>query len=302
MTRLVPLVAVALWVGSTLVCAELRWSTRRNLHDRVRPYVAGNGRASRPIGVLSVASFRDVLAPVAHQFGDRLAQLGGVHDDVATRLHRVHDPDDPITFRLRQFGWSLGALLAGAAATIVAAPPPLIALLLVAGSPTLTFLVIEDRLQRRSVAWQRAVFDELPVAAEQLGMLLSSGYSIGAAVARLGRRGHGAVARDLRRVSTRAQQGLSDTEALREWADGAGVEEVHDLVAVLALDRETTDLGRLVSDEAHRVRNAAHRLQIERIERRAQQVWIPVTVAALVPGVLFLAAPFLQAMQLFSGG
>ncbi|MEZ5207903.1 MAG: hypothetical protein R2690_13215 [Acidimicrobiales bacterium] len=77
---------------------------------------------------------------------------------------------------------------------------------------------------------------------------------------------------------------------------------MHDLVAVLALDRETTDLGRLVSDEAHRVRNAAHRLQIERSERRAQQVWIPVTVAALVPGVLFLAAPFLQAMQLFSGG
>jgi hypothetical protein len=30
-------------------------------------------------------------------------------------------------------------------------------------------------------------------------------------------------------------------------------------------------------------------------------VWIPVTVAALVPGVLFLAVPFVDALRLFGG-
>jgi hypothetical protein len=30
-------------------------------------------------------------------------------------------------------------------------------------------------------------------------------------------------------------------------------------------------------------------------------VWIPVTVATLVPGVLFLAVPFVAALQLFTG-
>ena len=37
------------------------------------------------------------------------------------------------------------------------------------------------------------------------------------------------------------------------------------------------------------------------MERRGQQVWIPVTVAALVPGAIFLAIPFIEALRLFAG-
>ena len=40
---------------------------------------------------------------------------------------------------------------------------------------------------------------------------------------------------------------------------------------------------------------------VESIERRTQMVWIPVTVAALVPGVIFMAVPFVEALSLFSG-
>ena len=40
---------------------------------------------------------------------------------------------------------------------------------------------------------------------------------------------------------------------------------------------------------------------IEAIERRTQQVWIPVTFAALVPGVLLMGVPFVDALSLFSG-
>ena len=38
---------------------------------------------------------------------------------------------------------------------------------------------------------------------------------------------------------------------------------------------------------------------IEQIERRSQQVWIPVTVAALLPGAIFIAIPFVQALRAF---
>ena len=72
--------------------------------------------------------------------------------------------------------------------------------------------------------------------------------------------------------------------------------------AVLALNREATDLGRLITEEARTIRRDAHRHLIETIERRAQQVWIPVTVATLVPGVLFMVVPFVQAMRLFTTG
>jgi hypothetical protein len=79
------------------------------------------------------------------------------------------------------------------------------------------------------------------------------------------------------------------------------VDGVERLVAVLALNREAGDLGRLISEEARSIRREVQRELIETIERRGQTVWIPVTVATLVPGVLFLAVPFIEALRVFSG-
>ena len=47
------------------------------------------------------------------------------------------------------------------------------------------------------------------------------------------------------------------------------------------------------------MRRESQRRLIERIERRNEQVWIPVTVATLVPGVVFLMIPFLDALGSF---
>ena len=142
---------------------------------------------------------------------------------------------------------------------------------------------------------------EVMMSIAGLFMLLSAGYSLGAALNRLSRRSHGAVSQDLEIVCGRIRQGLSEIDALREWADLAQVDALDRLVAVLALNREAGDLGRLITEEARTIRADAHRRLIETIERRAQQVWIPVTVATLVPGVLFMAVPFVEALQLFTG-
>ena len=178
---------------------------------------------------------------------------------------------------------------------------PLVVLgaLAVVGAPLLAFLVIEQQVITASTRWQRRLFLELPVVSEQIGMLLSAGYSLGGALERISRRGSGACARDLQRVGRRIRQGLSEAEALEEWAELADVPALHRLVGVLSLNRDTGDLGRLIAEEARAVRREVHRQLITQIDRRAQQVWIPVTVATLVPGTLFLAVPFLQAMRLF---
>ena len=84
----------------------------------------------------------------------------------------------------------------------------------------------------------------------------------------------------------------------RRWPTSTPLDR---LVAVLALNREAGDLGRLIAEEARAIRRDVQRELIETIERRGQQVWIPVTVATLVPGVLFLAVPFIEALRLFSG-
>jgi hypothetical protein len=101
-------------------------------------------------------------------------------------------------------------------------------------------------------------------------------------------------------VAGRIRQGLGEVEALREWAAVADVDALHRLVGVLALNHQAGDLSRLISDEARAVRRDVHRQLVETIERRSQQVWIPVTVAALVPGVIFLAVPFIEALRLFA--
>ena len=169
------------------------------------------------------------------------------------------------------------------------------------GGAALAFLLVEQRLAAESARWQRRIFLELPVVAEQLGMLLGAGYSLGRRAVAARRRGaRERAASDLERVTGRVRQGLTEVEALREWAEVADVDALRRLVGVLALNRQAGDLGRLIGDEARSIRRDVHRELIETIERRGQQVWVPVTVAALVPGVIFLAVPFVEALRLFS--
>ncbi len=301
MPRLLAASAVLLWVGATLLLAELRWFSRPSLATRLRPYAPGGfGAASGERGILSVASFREVVGPLARMIGSRLAGALGVREDLGTRLRRIHDPLDATAFRVRQLGWAGGALAAGALVAAATTPPPVIALLLVVGAPLLAFLIIEHLIARRSERWQRRVFLELPVLSEQLGMLMGAGFSLGAALNRLATRGTGACARELVVVCGRVRQGLSEVEALREWAALADVDALTRLTAVLALNREAGDLGRLVAEEARNIRREVQRELIQEIERRAQQVWIPVTVATLVPGAVLLAVPFVEALRLFS--
>ena len=59
---------------------------------------------------------------------------------------------------------------------------------------------------------------------EQLGMLLGAGYSLGGALNRLAAAGSGACAQDLAGVCGRIRQGLSEVDALREWAAVADVD------------------------------------------------------------------------------
>jgi len=301
MPRLLAASAVALVVGSTLVLSELRWFSRQPLVDRLRPYGPGSATdiASRS-GLLSVASFREVIGPLARQTGERLASLLGVSEDLSVRLARVHSPMDATTFRVRQMGWSAAALGGGALLAAGTRPPLAITLVLIVGAPALAFLVVEQQLATQSDQWKRRIFLELPVLSEQLGMLLGAGYSLGGALNRLAARGSGASAQDLAGVCGRIRQGLSEVDALREWAAIADVDALTRLVAVLSLNREAGDLGRLVADEARSIRRDVQRELIEQIERRAQQVWIPVTVATLVPGAVLLAVPFLEALRLFS--
>ena len=299
--RLAVLSGLVLWPGATLLLSRWRWFSRPPLVRRLRPYTPAGLSTPDRNGVLSVESFREVVAPLSRALGERLARLFGVSEELAVRLERVHSPLDVTSFRVRQIGWSIGGLGAGAMGSVVLHVPPGVAVLLLLGAPLMAFLIVEQRLASASARRQRRLFLELPVVSEQLAMLLSAGFSLGSALNRLAARGQGVCAEDLRRVTGRMRQGLSEIDALREWADVAKVEALDRLVPVLALNRGTSDLGRLVSNEARAIRKDVQRQLVETMEQRGQKVWIPVTVATLVPGVIFLSIPFIEALRMFSG-
>jgi hypothetical protein len=301
MTRLLLLSGLVLWAGATLLLSTTRWFARRPLTDRLRPYTPGGLAPSHRSGLLSLESFGEVVGPLSRRVGERTARLFGVSEDLAVRLARIHSPLDVTSFRVRQLGWVVAAFGIGSVLALATGAPAAVGVLLVLGLPLLAFLLLEQQISSQSARWQRRLFLELPVVSEQIGLLLSAGYSLSGALDRVATRSHGACGQDLQRVTGRIRQGLTETEALREWAQLADVDAVDRLVQVLALNREASDLGRLISEEARSIRRDVQRELIERIERRGQQVWIPVTVATLVPGVIFLSVPFLDALSLFSG-
>jgi tight adherence protein C len=297
--RLALLLGCSLWLGAALLLSQLRWFSRAALADRLRPYVAGV--AIRPSGLLTAASFRDAVGFLAERFGRRLARAVGVHEDVALRLRRIHAPIDATAFRLRQVGYSVAGLgVAALTALALRLSAPVASVFVLAG-PLLAFLVEEQRLSTASSRWQRSLFLELPVVAEQIALLLAAGWSLTSALNRIAVRGSGVAARDLQRVCRRIRQGVSEVDALREWMQLERVPALDRLVAALELNRDTSDLARLIGEEAKAIRREVHRELIEAVERRDQQVWIPVTVATLVPGVLFMAIPFVEALRLFGG-
>jgi tight adherence protein C len=291
---------VLAWLGFSLLLSELRWFARRPLADRLLPYLTGGSHREARTGLLSVSSFGEVVGPLAATIGEHLSRAFGVHEPLATRLDRFHCPLDPTTIRVRQLGWAAAGLLVGTAIAGLAGVPAPVGALLVLGTPLLAFLLVEQQVANQSQRWQRRLFLELPIVSEQVGMLLSAGYSLGGALDRISARGNGACATDLGRVGQRVRQGLSESEALREWAELAQVPAVSRFVGVLTLNRETGDLGRLIAEESRAIRREAHRELLAQLDRQAQQVWAPVTLATLLPGTLLLAVPFLQAMQVFT--
>lgn len=299
LSRLLALAALVFWLGAALMLSQVRWFRRSALAERLQPYAPGGMRGrppARPVG----PDLRRTVAPLVARWGHRLASAVGVQEDAAIRLARIHSPLDAGAFRLHQ----LGRVALGAAGGLVLAtalrPPLSLAVLFVVGGPLLAFLIVEQGLAQASERRQRRIFLELPVVSEQMGMLLGAGYSLGGAIGRLAERGSGACAEDLALVSGRIRQGLSEIAALQEWSARADVEALGRLVAILALNREAGDLGRLAAEEARTIRRDVQRQVVEQIERRSQQVWVPVTVATLVPGAVLLAVPFIEALRLFS--
>jgi len=288
----------AAW-GAALLLSAAPWFRRTSLVARIGPYSKRRPAAPRPT---TGATLRQLAVPILELWGARASRALGVTQDLAARLERAGRVVDPAAFRLRQATSGTVTLLLVGAAVLALRAPPVLSVVGLVGLPVLVMLLEERRLSAAIDEVRRQIRAELPVVAEQLGLLLSAGYSLPSAISRLAERSDGAVAADLRQVTRRVRQGMGTSDALGEWSLRANIDAVDRLVAVLRLHDDAGDLGALIAEEARSIRAAAHRDLVEVIERRSQLVWVPVTVATLVPGLIFLAVPFMSAMAQVTGG
>jgi len=303
MTRLDAVVLLGLWGGVTLLLAELRWFSGRDLVARIAPYLPGHPPGSpRRVGVLSWEGLTAAMGPLAEAIGALTSRLLGVREELDRKLTRIGADDDLRRFRTRQAVWAVASTTAAVSLAAAAGAAWWMLFPIGVGAAVLSWLTVEQKVVAASERWQRALGAELPLVAEQLGMLLSSGYSLNGAIARVAERGRGVSGTAMAGVHRRIRQGIGEVDALRELADLAGVPAVDRLVGVLALNRESNDLGPLIAAEARAARLSVHRDLLASIERRGQIVWIPVTVATLVPGVIFMAVPFVDAIRSLTGG
>lgn len=304
MTPVTAFALAVLLAGSALLSEAVPWCRRPPLTRRLRPHsrASADGAPATPRTDRSDRVWwLDVATPTVRRLGDLTSRALGATEPLERRLSGAAWSTTVDDFRLRQLQHGLAGLAAGALVATVVHRRPVLALAALLAGPVLGAMVEEQRLAAALSDRRRRIRLELPVVAEQLAMLVGAGASLPAALARLGERGSGVVAEDLRRVVRRVRHGLDAAAALDEWADATDDDAVRRLVSVLALHREATDLGRLIAHEARSTRQESHRELVESIERRAQLVWIPVTVATLVPGVLFLSVPFVAALSGVAG-
>ena len=316
MTAVELLSAAALFTGSSLLLSGVRFLRRTPRHERVADYIApflsgpGSGGPQR-IVVAGEAGhgnqhspaqrFVSVLSPVAVTLGNRLARAGGIHQGLEGRLQAAGRPDDVVQFRTSQFTTALVVLgLAGLVVLSLGTSAAVSAALLV-GAPAIALLAPEQALEGAIQRRRDRLEDELPLVAEQLGVLMASGMSLGTALDRIAARGNGVAAREIAIAQVQVRRGTAQIDALKAFAERLHSASAERLVGVLSMHRETRDVGPLLATEARSMRESAQRRLIETIERRAQLVWIPVTVATLVPGLILIGIPFVSAMSRIAG-
>ena len=142
---------------------------------------------------------------------------------------------------------------------------------------------------------------ELPTDLEKLGIYLGAGHSISGAIRKIASNASGSTFDLFRNLENSLNSGMELEEALDEIKRSYPTNSVKRMATALESANFGANLPRVVRQEAN-----AQRIQIQRdslalMEKNAQKIWIPITIAALVPGIILIFVPFLSVMKSVTG-
>lgn len=283
-------VALLLWGFAAATIFAGLCQTPVTVQRRLLPFVQRryDGSGQRPLAGMFNVWFLWLL--------NRMMGSTNTQKTLQARLTQAGLPYQPVTFRKAQAVAGFGALVVAAAIAVVLRLPSVVLFGCVVGLPAVAVWSVEQALTVARRRRKDLVVRELPLVVEQLAELLKNGMGLAQACTHMSVHARSVVASDLGRVAREIAHGVRDEVALQAFAERHDVASIHRIVAVLDAHRHAPDLGGLLAEEVRELRFAAHRELLALMQQREQQVWIPVTVATLVPGVLLLGVPFVYTL------
>lgn len=97
--------------------------------------------------------------------------------------------------------------------------------------------------------------------------------------------------RDIAYLQGLIRSGLDSQSCIKFWLEDFETASKHRLVDIWSGHSSTAETLNLIQNSIVWLRNEHKFYLISEIERRNQLVWIPVTIAVLIPGMLFIAIP-----------
>jgi tight adherence protein C len=186
----------------------------------------------------------------------------------------------------------VGAALAGLAIAVAALPvaPGRTGLLLLAAAPAAAYLAPDAALRRRTRRRVATIEAELADVLDLLRVAVAAGLTPGRALAEVGRRHRGILAKELARAATRSALGVPRTQAYQELQARAPAQGIPTLTAALnRADRHGASLQPALAAAAAAARARQAQRAAEQAARAAPQIQLVVALL-LVPAVLLLVA------------
>lgn len=158
-------------------------------------------------------------------------------------------------------------------------------------------------LDRRATRRRQAVQTSLPATLDLLVLALEAGLSLDAAIREVVAEWHSAASRELERVATLTQFGMSRGEALHDIAEALNLETLRRLAArVSAAERLGTSVVLILRAEAEEARRERRTVAGRKISQAPTKILIPTALLILPVTLIVLLGPALPQIVAIAGG
>ncbi|BDZ40881.1 pilus assembly protein TadB [Paraoerskovia sediminicola] len=301
------LAGLGVGVGITLTLSALR-ARRIRLDERVSPYLrahdsrsallatdGGAGTGAGPL-VLLLRPARDTAVRV-------IERLGSSHADVERRLRRAGSHDPVEAFRTRQVIWAVVGITCGLALSMLLAVSRgvdvFVAGLLVAVLGVVGALACDHDLTRRARRHEARMQAEFPAVAELLALAVGAGEGPLAAIDRVARTVHGALAREFVELRARMRSGVPLAAALEGLAERTELPTLTRFARAVAVAVERgTPIADVLRAQAQDVRESGRRELMEQGGKKEIAMLVPVVFLVLPVTVVFALYPGLVTLRI----